>query len=168
MAAEGRNFPLPGGGQHQYQLLDVEDLCRAIESALVTPRERINHVFNIGTSDFDTMGADFQAVLDYAGYGKRIVSLPQKPFTRALEIAHKLGISPVYPWITRNLLVSSAVDISRAQNFLGFKPNFSNRDALIRNFEWYLKHSETSIASAGVTHTLPWKQGALRLAKTMF
>jgi hypothetical protein len=35
--------------------------------------------FNVGAEQFGTPRSDFQAVLDEAGHGKRIVSLPERP-----------------------------------------------------------------------------------------
>ena len=167
-AASGRGFPLPGGGRNRFQLLDVFDLCQAIELALAVSRERTNLAYNIGATDFGTLGSDFQAVLDYAGFGKRVVPLPARPAGLMLNLAYRVGLSPVYPWVFRNLTVNSAVDVARARNLLGFEPRYSNRDALIRNFEWYLGRRDGSRSQAGDTHTMPWKQGALGLAKRLF
>src|SRR5918997_1889009 len=69
-ALDGRNFPLIGNGRNRYQLLDVEDLCEAIRRCLTLPKDRVNGTFNIGAAEFATMGAEYQAVLDRAGFGK--------------------------------------------------------------------------------------------------
>ena len=44
---------------------------------------------------------------------------------------------------------------------------FSNEDALVRNYRWYLANADR-LGAAGVTHRVPWKQGALALAKVVF
>ncbi|MCP5088632.1 MAG: NAD(P)-dependent oxidoreductase, partial [Rhodobacteraceae bacterium] len=54
------------------------------------------------------------------------------------------------------------------QDRLGFTPRFSNRDALIRNYDWYVAHCGELKAAPGVTHRTPWKRGALELAKHLF
>lgn len=167
-AADGRGFPLPGGGHHRFQLLDVADLCNVIVQALTSAPEHANRTFNIGASEFGTLKSDFQAVLDYAGFGKRVLRLPSAPAEWMLGLAHRSGLSPVYPWVFRNLAVNSAVDITRARNLLGFRPSYSNRDALVRNFEWYLRHRDGWRRQTGVTHTVPWAQGLLGLAKRLF
>ena len=51
---------------------------------------------------------------------------------------------------------------------LGYKPQFSNKQALVRNFEWYLAHQAEFENSSGVSHRVPWKQGALSIAKRFF
>ena len=98
-ASEGRNFPMIGSGKNRYQLLDVEDLCDAIRACMTLPAEAVNQTFNIGAAEFKTMREDYQAVLDEAGFGKRIVPFPVGPVVLALKILEKLNLSPLYPWI---------------------------------------------------------------------
>ena len=57
---------------------------------------------------------------------------------------------------------------AHAERTLGFAPRYSNREALIRNYEWYLQHIDSLPPAAGVTHRAAWSQGALRLAKLFF
>jgi len=78
-AAQGRNFPVIGSGANRYQLLDVEDLCDAVYLCATLNTAKVSDVFNVGAAEFATMREDFQAVLDWAGLGKRIVSLPAAP-----------------------------------------------------------------------------------------
>jgi len=51
---------------------------------------------------------------------------------------------------------------------LGFKPKYSNKDALVRNYKWYLEHLNEFENKSGVSHRVPWKQGILKLAKIFF
>ena len=69
-AKDGKNFPVLGSGNNRYQLLDVEDLCDAIYLAATLDPDKVNDVFNIGAKEFTTLKEDYQAVLDYAGYGR--------------------------------------------------------------------------------------------------
>ncbi|MBN2394815.1 MAG: NAD-dependent epimerase/dehydratase family protein, partial [Anaerolineae bacterium] len=62
-SAEGKHFPMLGRGDNHYQLLDVEDLCTAIDLVACADREVANTVFNIGAKIFTTVRAEFQAVL---------------------------------------------------------------------------------------------------------
>mgnify|MGYP002139898677 CR=1 FL=1 len=52
-----------------------------------------------------------------------------------------------------------------AERVLGFAPKYSNAEALLRNYEWYLANLSRFEGQAGVTHRVPWKQGALGLVK---
>jgi nucleoside-diphosphate-sugar epimerase len=166
-AREGRDFPILGSGGNRYQLLDVEDLCDAIVLAMTAPVERANDTFNLGASEFTTLRQDFQAVLDEAGHGRKIRSLPVAPALWALRALERVKLSPLYPWIYETVTEDSFVSIDRARDKLGWKPKFSNKDALVRNYQWYLAHAD-QLGAAGVTHRVPWKQGALALAKLAF
>ena len=167
-AKDGKNFPVLGKGDNPYQYLDVEDLCDAIWLCATLPRERANDTFNVGAAVFGTPRTDFQAVLDHAGFGKRVVSIPEGPAIFVLRLLEKLGLSPLYQWIYETAGKESFVSIEKAQTVLGFAPRYSNRDALIRNYEWYLAHEGQFDRSSGITHRAPWKQGALKLAKLFF
>jgi len=166
-AREGRDFPILGRGDNRYQLLDVEDLCAAIALAATAPAAAANDVFNIGAAEFTTLRGDFQAVLDEAGHGRKIRSIPVAPAIAALRALERLHLSPLYPWIYETVTEDSFVSIEKAERVLGWRPQFSNRDALIRNYRWYLAHAD-GLGKAGVTHRVPWKQGALALAKLAF
>ncbi len=167
-AKSGKNFPMIGSGKNKYQLLDVEDLCQAIWLSLTKPSNLANDTFNIAASEFLSMQEDYQSVLNEAGFGKKIIPLPAKPTILALQILEKLRLSPLYKWVYETAGKDSFVSIEKAEGKLGFKPKFSNSDALIRNFRWFLKNYENFSDQSGVTHRVPWKQGALSLAKIFF
>lgn len=166
-AREGRDFPILGRGTNRYQLLDVEDLCTAIALAGTLPAARANDTFNIGAAEFATLREDFQAVLDAAGHGGRIRSIPVAPALWALRVLERLKLSPLYPWIYETVTEDSFVSIDKARRQLGWEPRFGNRAALVRNYEWYCANAG-QLGRDGVTHRVPWKQGALALAKLAF
>jgi nucleoside-diphosphate-sugar epimerase len=167
-AKDGKNFPMLGSGNNPYQLLDVEDLCDAIYLCAVLDKDLVNDTFNIGAKDYTTFKQDLQAVLDYAGHGKRIIPLPAAPAIFALRLLEALGISPLYKWVYETANKESFVSIDKAEKVLGFKPKYSNKDALIRNYQWYLDNLHVFQNKTGVSHRVPWKQGALGLAKLVF
>jgi nucleoside-diphosphate-sugar epimerase len=167
-AKDGCGFPMIGSGNNRYQLLDVEDLCDAIYLCATLDRDVVNDVFNIGAKEFTTMKEDYQAVLDYAGYGKKIRSLPEKPVIWTLKLLEKLKLSPLYAWVYETAAKDSFVSIEKAEKVLGFKPKHSNKDALIRNYQWYLNNLASFEHSTGVSHRVPWNQGILKLAKKFF
>jgi nucleoside-diphosphate-sugar epimerase len=167
-ALDERNFPMIGRGTNRYQLLDVADLCDAIERCLRLPVERVNETFNIGAADFETMGAEYQAVLDEAGFGKRVIGFPALPAILALRLLERLGISPLYKWVYETASKDSFVSIEKAQTVLDWQPKYSNREALLRNFRWYQEHRNEYQNASGASHRVPWKQGALGLIKRLF
>lgn len=167
-AMDGKNFPIPGKGDNRYQYLDVEDLCDAIYLTCTLDKDVSNDTFNVGAKEFGTFKGDFQAVLDYAGFGKKVVSFPVAPALWTLRILDRLNLSPLYPWVYETAVKDSFVSIEKAEQKLGWKPKYSNKDALIRNYQWYVAHVDDFQNKSGVTHRVPWKQGALRLAKVFF
>jgi nucleoside-diphosphate-sugar epimerase len=167
-AQDGHGFPMLGSGKNRYQLLDVEDLCEAIHLTMTLDRERVNDTFNVGAKEFATMREDYQVVLDRAGFGKRIVSLPATPAIWTLRILERLKLSPLYRWVYETACEDSFVSIEKAERVLGFRPRYSNQAALLRNFEWYLANRTRFEHTSGISHRAPWKQGILRLAKVFF
>jgi nucleoside-diphosphate-sugar epimerase len=167
-AHDGRHFPIPGSGGNRYQLLDVADLCDAIHLAATLDRGVVNGVFNIGAKEFGTVRSDFQAVLDRAGHGRRVIPLPEWPTTTVLAALRALRLSPVYKWAYGTVTKESFVSIEKAERVLGFRPRYSNTAALVRNYEWYLEHRDRFAGAAGVTHRTPWSQGLLAVAKRFF
>ena len=167
-AYTGHGFPMIGSGNNRYQLMDVADLCAAIWSAMTYPKDVVNTEFNIGAKEFTTMKEDYQAVLDRAGYGKKIHGTPVKPIVFILRILEALKLSPLYPWVYETASTDSFVSIEKAEKSLDFKPQFSNKQALVRNYEWYVEHLHEFEGKSGISHRVPWKQGLLAVAKWFF
>lgn len=167
-AITGHNFPMIGSGRNRYQLLDVEDLCEAIYLTLTLPEERVNDTFNIGAAEFTTMKEDYQAVLDHAGYGKKVLGFPAAPAIWGLRALDRLGLSPLYKWVYETASKDSFVSIEKAARELGFRPKYSNKDALLRNFRWYIENRAQFENASGVSHRVPWSQGAIGLLKKVF
>lgn len=167
-AKSGRGFPMIGSGKNRYQLLDVEDLCEAIYLTATVDCAVASDTFNIGAKDFTTMKEDYQAVLDVAGFKRKIRPLPEGPIILALRMLEALKLSPLYAWVYETAGKDSFVSIEKAEQKLGYKPRFSNKDALIRNYRWYLDNLHNFEGQSGVSHRVPWNQGALKLAKLFF
>jgi nucleoside-diphosphate-sugar epimerase len=167
-AKDGKNFPMIGSGNNRYQLLDVEDLCEAIYLCATLERDRVNDTFNIGAREFTTMREDYQAVLDAAGFGKKIIPFPAAPVIWTLRLLEMLRLSPLYKWVYETAATDSFVSIEKAERVLGFTPKYSNKEALVRNYRWYIEHLQEFEGASGVSHRVPWKQGVLRLAKILF
>ncbi|MBT5015945.1 NAD-dependent epimerase/dehydratase family protein [Candidatus Peregrinibacteria bacterium] len=167
-AMDGKNFPMIGSGKNRYQLLDVEDLCVAIYLCATKDEKITNDVFNIGAKEFTTMKEDYQAVLNKAGHGKKIIGFPAWPMIWVLRFLEFLHLSPLYKWVYETAHKDSFVSIEKAEKVLGFAPKYSNKDALVRNYKWYLDNLKSFEGASGVSHRVPWKQGILRLVKIFF
>lgn len=167
-AKDGKNFPMIGRGDNRYQLLDVEDLCDSIYSCITLPKEIVNDTFNIGAKEFTTMKEDYQAVLDYAGFGKKIIGLPATPIIYMLKFLEALKLSPLYKWVYETASKDSFVSIEKAEKALNFSPKYSNKEALVRNYKWYIENLQSFKNNSGISHRVPWKQGILSIAKWFF
>jgi len=167
-AKDGKSFPMIGSGKNRYQLLDVEDLCDAIYLCATLDPALTNDTFNIGAKEFTTMREDYQSVLDKAGFGRQIRPFPAAPLIWTLRVLEALKLSPLYKWVYETASTDSFVSIEKAERVLGYAPRYSNKDALVRNYLWYLDNMASFENRTGISHRVPWSQGILRVAKVFF
>lgn len=167
-AKDGHNFPMIGSGNNRYQLMDVDDLCDAIYLCSIKDRKAVNDTFNIGAKEYTTMKEDYQVVLDKAGHGKKVIGFPATPVIWGLRVLEAFHVSPLYKWVYETASKDSFVSIEKAEKQLGYKPKYSNKDALLRNYKWYIENEKHFKNQSGVSHRVPWKQGALGIVKKFF
>lgn len=167
-ADEGRNFPVLGSGNVRSQMLGIEDLTDAVMTALTAQVSDVNDTFNIAAGEFGTLREDFQAVLDAAGHGGRVVSLPARPALALLRVLAAARLSPIYDRLAHKLTSDSLVSIEKAKQCLGFKPRISNVEAILSTYEWWQRQQAAgTLPSSGRTSDTPWRQGALAIAKRL-
>jgi len=164
---DGANVPLVGWGTNQYQLLHVDDLVRAVELMFELENEEINDTFNVGATEYGTMKEDFQALLDEAGTGKRVIGTPAPLTVLALRALNALNLSPLYPWVYETAHEDSYVSVEKLRD-LGWEPEYSNDEALIDTYHWYLEQYEERVEETGKDHRVAWDQGALEAVKYVF
>jgi dTDP-D-glucose 4,6-dehydratase len=85
-----------------------------------------------------------------------------------LRFLEKLHLSPLYKWVYETASTDSFVSIEKAERVLGYKPKYSNKQALVRNYEWYVANLDKFEHTSGVSHRVPWSQGVLKVAKLFF
>ncbi len=161
----GARIPMIGSGRNRYQLLEVTDLAHAYYLVLTLPPDRVNHTFNIGAERFQTVREDLQALCDFAGSGARPMGTPAWLVKAILRLLEMLKLSPLYKWVYATADKDSFVSVEKAKELLGWSAQYSNAEALIRSYEWYLEHASGLEVGVGVTHRVAWEQGALRLFK---
>ncbi len=161
----GVKIPIIGNGKNRYQLFEVEDLVDAILQACTLPIDKINDTFNVGAKEFRTVNEDVGAMCEYAGTGARVMTTPAGLVKPALRFFELLNISPLYKWIYGTADTDSFVSIEKAQTQLEWDPKYSNSQALIRSYQWYLDNKHTIQQGTGVTHRIAWKQGILAFFK---
>lgn len=161
----GKHIPIIGNGANRYQLLEVRDLVDAILRCATAPVEQANQTFNVGAREFRTVREDLTALCEYAGSGARVMATPAPLVKAALSVLERLHLSPLYHWVYGTADRDSFVDTSRIEAALGWRPQYSNTEALIASYQWYLDHEAELQSGTGVTHRIKWNQGALGFIK---
>jgi len=163
----GARIPVIGSGRNRYQLLEVEDLAEAIWLACVAPGEKANATFNVGARRFGTVQEDVGALCQYAGSGARVMATPAWLVKRLLRLFEMLKLSPLYKWVYGTADKDSFVSTERIEQALGWSARYSNAEALIRSYQWYLDHHAEVEQAVGITHRVAWKQGILGVFKRL-
>jgi len=83
-----------------------------------------------GIIDKGFSGRNLAMVTSYGGWIIGLAAL-----ILALKGLSAVGLSPLYPWIYETVGKESFVSIDKAKQKIGFKPKYSNKDALIRNYQ---------------------------------
>src|SRR4029079_19055362 len=120
-------------------------------------------VYNIGTTEFGTMRETLQALVDHAGTGSRVVSLPTRPATLAMRGLTQLGLAPFAPYHWLLFGESLWFDTTKAHVELGWTSTRSNAAMLIESYEWFLGNRGAPDGAAGSHHQLPVRLGLLRV-----
>ena len=162
----GKRIPIIGKGLNRYQLLEVTDLVDAIVLAATSDPALTNDIFNVGSTRYETVRQDVGALCDFADSGARVMPTPARIVKPALAFFELIGVSPLYKWVYGTADKDSYVSTEKIQSKLGWKPRYSNQDALISSHKWYLEHKdELKTARPGVTHRAGWDQGILGFFK---
>lgn len=168
-AHEGRGFPILGRGDVRIQMCAVDDLIACVQTVLAAEPDRADDTFNVAAEDFGTLREDFQCVLDAAGHGRRVRSIPARPAVAVLQLLQRARLSPVYGRLLQKLLADSYVSTDKARERLGFRPKLSNQDALLRTYRWWREQrAQGAVGDTGRTSADAWQQGVLRFAKVFF
>lgn len=163
---DGKRIPIIGKGENRYQLLDVDDLVEAIYLFCLNNKRSYNGAFNIGAEKFGAVNKDLEELFKFAKSGSKIFPTPAFIVKKALFIFEKLGLSPLYQWVYDTADKDSFVSIEKIKKSLNWKPKYSNAEALIKSYGWYLEnYNEIKSRTSGVTHTVGWKQGILAFFK---
>jgi nucleoside-diphosphate-sugar epimerase len=159
---EGANVPVLGRGDNRYQFVHADDLADACIRAAARPG---SETFNIGAERFGTMRETLQALVDHAGTGSRVVSVPAAPAEGLMKVTSRLVLSPLGPYHALMYGKSMYFDVSLARRLLGWSAKHSNAEMFRQSYDWYLAHRDQVLSrTSGSPHTSAVRQGALRLA----
>ena len=118
-AIEDKELPIYGDGMHIRDWIYVEDHCRALDVVLHHGRE--GEVYNIGGRSEKPNLIVAQTILDRL----------EKPHSLIRFVADRPGHDRRY-----------AIDFSKIERELGWKPTVSFEEGISRTVEWYLTHRE--------------------------
>ena len=102
----------------------------------------------MGAARFGTVAEDVGALCAHAASGARVFPVPAAPAKLALRALEAVHLSPLYRWVYGTADRDSYVSTDRIQKVLGWRPRYSNAEALIRAYDWYLQNREALAAPA--------------------
>jgi len=105
-------------------------------------------------------------VIEKAGTGARVASLPKGPTLLALRIAHRFGLSPLGPYQYRMIAEDFIFDTSKIKKALQWRPTLSNSEMLWLAYR-YFQDNRKSIAARrdASAHRQAANMGVIRLLK---
>ncbi|AKL73823.1 nucleoside-diphosphate-sugar epimerase [Actinobacteria bacterium IMCC26256] len=160
--ADGADVFVLGSGDNTYQFVHADDLAEVCLLASQSPGPMI---VNAGTDRFDTMRNTLEAVCAHAGTGSRVKSLPARPASLAMHAASALHLAPFAPYHWIMYSKSLWFDIEHAKKDLGWSPKYSNAEAMIDSYDWFLAHRADASTGPKSHHRSSARQGALRILK---
>ena len=156
--ADGADVVVFDRGANVYQFVHADDLAAA---CLLAGRRPGPATYNIGAQQFGTMRETLQALVDHAGTGSRVRSVPSRMAAPAMRLASASRLAPFaeYHWLmyARDLWF----DTSAAQRALGWRARHSNADMICEAYDWFLQNRATVSASGPSHHRSTVKQGVL-------
>jgi nucleoside-diphosphate-sugar epimerase len=152
-----------GRGDNRYQLVHADDLA---DACLRVADRAGPTTYNVGADEFGTMRETIQALVDHAGTGSTVRSLPTAPARLAMRSMGTVGLVPFAPY--HWLLYSESLwfDTSKAHSELGWQPQHSNASMLIESYDWYLAHRAT-LGTGGSHHQSPVRLGLLKVLRKL-
>jgi len=135
----GKNLPVLGNGENIYQFVHADDLARACIGA----GEKSGAAeYNCGAEQFGTMREALEALCEYAGSGSQIQRIPRRPAEWGMKAADALRISPLAPYHALMYGRSLYFDVSKLNEELGWRSKWSNEEAIVDGYKWYVKNRQ--------------------------
>ena len=160
---DGKKVWVVGDGSSRYQFIYAQDLATA---CLLCLQYEESNLFHIGSDDVPTMRGMYESVIRAAGSKARVASLPRRPTIAMMQLAHKLGVSPLGPYHYRMIAESFVFDTSRIRRELGWTPTLTNEAMMLRAFSYYSENRKAIHARTDVSaHSKAAPMGVIRLLK---
>jgi nucleoside-diphosphate-sugar epimerase len=162
---EGRKVWVVGGGDNRYQFIYAQDL---VDACLRAVDYRQTEIMNIGSDDVKTFREVYDHVINRAGTGARVASLPRWLVIPAMQLAYALRMSPLGPYQYKMIAEDFVFDTARIKQRLNWRPTLKNEEMLWKAYEYYhnnldqIKNRREGEVSA---HNQSAKMGVIRLLK---
>jgi nucleoside-diphosphate-sugar epimerase len=161
--ADGKKVWVVGDGSNRYQFIYAQDLATACLQSL---SYNGSNLFHIGSDNVVSLRKVYEAVIREAGSRSRVASLPKGPTIAAMQLAHKLNLSPLGPYHYNMIAESFVFDTTRIRTQLGWTPTVTNEEMMIRAYRYYAEnrneiHARTSVSA----HSRPTSMGIIRMLK---
>ncbi len=152
-----------GSGSNRYQFIYAQDLATACLQCLDYHR---SDIFHIGSDNVVSLRRVYQAVIEHAGTRARVAQLPKAPTLAAMQLAHRLKISPLGPYHYRMIAEDFIFDTARIKTRLNWRPTLTNEQMMIEAFRYYAAQRTEIHARKDVSaHSRPASMGIIRLLK---
>jgi len=124
-----------GKGDNVFQFTNVLDMSDACIRAAEYEK---SDLFNIGSEEIMPVREELSSLIRYAKSKSRVVSIPQYLANISLKTLSLLGISPLveeqFAIADRNF----KLDTTYAQQYLNWRPRYSNLESLCQAYDWYI------------------------------
>ena len=160
---EGKTVWVVGSGANRYQFIYAKDLvCACIAAQQMQGSE----TFHVGSDNVQSLREIYGAVIEHAGSGSRVRSLPKGPTLAAMQLAHVLRISPMGPYHYKMIAEDFLFDTSKIKERLGWRPTLTNAEMLIEAYDYYAqRRPEIEIRQDVSAHRRAAPMGVIRLVK---
>ncbi len=162
--ADGAPVFVFGSGDNKYQFVHANDLADACLRAAARPGPS---VYNVGAQSFGTMRETLQALVDHAGTGSQVRSLPVAPARAAMQAVANAKLAPFAPYHWLLYGESLWFDVTKARTELAWEPRHSNASMVVESYEWFLAHRGELGGKTGSEHQSAARLGALKLIKRL-
>ena len=160
---DGKKVWVVGDGSNRYQFIYAQDLATACLQSLAY---RGSNLFHIGSDHVTSLKEVYQAVIQEAESRSRVASLPKGPTIAAMQLAHRLKLSPLGPYHYQMIAESFVFSTERIRRELGWMPTLTNEQMMVRAYHYYADnraaiHSRTDVSA----HSKPASMGIIRALK---
>jgi nucleoside-diphosphate-sugar epimerase len=163
---EGRRVYTVGPGDNVFQMISARDLTELVLRAADREGETVE-VFNAGTDRFGTMREAIETVVEHAGTGSRVASLPRGSTKAAMWLADQLGLSPLATFHYKTIDRDVYFDVSRTKRRLDWEPSDANEDCMRQAYDAFVADDAGGASGEAGAHRKAPAQGVLAVLKRL-